>query len=217
MKNRWLSFLIIAFLAVITFIFFFIRTSPIKLPDFSDVSEKGSLTTPTVTFINPSKGPDTAKVTIIEFGDFQCQSCRELLEPLKTVQQAYPNDVRLIWKNFPNESLHPQATSAAIAAHCADSQGAFWPYHDLLFIRQSLLSDDVYTQIAQELDLDVNRFTSCASSLDTLPLVQKDFEEARALGLSATPTLYINDELVVGTIGLDELLDLITKHLTDSK
>ena len=191
MKHRWLTLLIVAVLSVLIFVLFSLRLRPIEIPDFSQDETITSVEQPTITFVNPSKGPADASVTIIEYGDFQCSACADILPTLDAVQKTFPNEVRIVWKNFPNESLHEHATPAAIAAHCAARQGRFWDYHDQLFARQELLSDVQYKQIARELDLDVDRFENCYQSRDTLPIVQKDFEEALGLGLSATPALYI--------------------------
>ena len=213
MKNTWLALLTIGFLTVVTFIFFFLRTQPIKLPEITQYSDNEELTEPTVTFVNPSKGPGTAKVTIVEFGDFQCDTCGGISTSIEAVRNTYPNDVRVVWKNFPNESLHPNSTPAAIAAHCADRQGKFWQYHDQLFLNQSSLSDQLYTDIAKELELDAQRFQDCVTSQDTLGIVQKDFEEARALNLSATPAIYLGKDLFVGYLDFDQLNEIVKARL----
>ncbi len=212
MKNSWLIFLSISFLTIVTFVFFFLNTQPIELPKI-DPDKQETLTQPVITFVNPSKGPTSAPVTIVLFGDFQCQACAEMSETIETIRQAYPDNIRVIWKNFPNESLHPEATPSAIAAHCADRQGKFWQYHDQLFTRQSVLSKNTYDEIAKDLALDINRFENCIQSEDTLAIVQKDFEEARALQLSATPATYVGTQLFVGAITLNDLTNLVKTQL----
>lgn len=213
MKNTWLAFLTIGFLAVITFIFFFLRTQPIELPHIDEETAGGKIDQPVVTFVNPSKGPASAKVTIIEYGDFECESCAHMSAAVETARQAYKDDVRVIWKNYPNESLHPQSTNAAIAAHCADRQGKFWEYHDILFAQQAVLSPNLYQAISEQLELDTDRFKDCVDSQDTLAVVQKDFEEAKGLGLSATPATYINGKLSVGAVDAAGLLSIIQGEL----
>lgn len=212
MQNRWLPFLIIGFFSIIVLLFFTIRLRPIDLSR-QQTEQLSILTEPSVTFVNPSKGSKEAKIQIIVFSDFGCDACSLVLPALDAAVKAYPEDVRVVWKNLPNTSAHPEATSAAIAAHCADRQGAFWAYHDLLFERRSFLSKDQFVQIAKELSLDLKRFTSCIEKKDTLPIIEKDVEEAQAIKLIATPTLFVGKEKIVGSISVQELNQLIQEQI----
>jgi protein-disulfide isomerase len=212
MQHRWLTFLSIGFLGVVVFIFFWYRNQPIEIPEL-DTIQIGSVTQPSVTYVNPSKGALEPTVTIIEFGDFQCTACQTLATSLDVVLKTYPDDVKLVWKDLPNESSHEMATPAAIAAHCADRQGAFWEYHDALFAQQNYLSETRFGQIALEVGLDTEEFASCYDSRDTLPIVKKDYEEGIALGLTSTPTLYLDSQLFVGALSTQELIDLVSTLL----
>ena len=211
--NRWLPFIIIGFFTIVIFLFYSVFLRPVDLERLQKEQQKISITEPTVTFVNPSRGAKVPKVTIIEFSDFECSACRDLMPALETVLKTFPDDVRLVWKDLPNDSAHEQATPAAVAAHCADRQGAFWQYHDVLFQRQGYLSEDQYSQIASELKLDTERFTTCVQDQDTLPIVQKDQDEGLALGLVATPTIFVNKEKFVGAIDVEELLKIIQQEL----
>jgi len=213
MRHRWLSLFTLSFFAIIVFVFFVIRLQPIETHRKEIITSLTPLTEPIVTFVNPAFGAKDPKVTIVEFADFQCEACDQLTPALDAIVKAYPADVRVVWKNLPNSSAHEQSVPAAIAAHCADRQGKFWQYHDLLFARMSVLGEDQYKQIATEISLDLSRFTSCLQNNDTLPVVLKDIEEATALGLIATPTLFVGTEKIVGAIGLDELMQLIQAQL----
>ena len=115
---------------------------------------------------------------------------------------------------MPNESVHPLATPAAIAAHCADRQGRFSTYIQELFNRQAILSEDHLRQIAQDVGLNMSAFQTCYDSRDTLPIVKKDYQEGLALGLTATPTLFINGERLVGAVTLDELIQYVERART---
>lgn len=214
MRNRWLSFLIIGFLAIITLVFYFLWSRPVDLTSSQATQQTQAITEPSITFVNPTIGAKEARVTIIEFSDFQCTHCQSIQNALKSALRAYPDDVRVVWKNLPNPSAHPQSIPAAVAAHCADRQGKFWEYHDALFARQTFLSEDQYKQIAQELTLDMDRFSSCVQNQDTAPIVQKDSEEGRALGIVATPMLFIGSQKVVGSIEAEELIKLIATELS---
>lgn len=214
MSHRRLTFLSITVLGIIVFIFFGLRLRPIEIPEIKTTSDTASLSEPTVTFVNPSKGSEDAKLTLIVFSDFQCDACATLADSLAVVLKTYPEDVRLVWKNLPNESLHPLAFPAAIAAHCAAEQDAFWEYHDELFAKQTYISESLFAQIASTLQLDVDTFQSCYDTRDTLPIVTKDYEEGIALGLTATPTLYVGDEMLIGAVNLNSLLSMIEQQLS---
>ncbi len=216
MKDNWLSFIVLGFLGIVVFVLFYIRIQPIEIPRAEEnTTEIGTLDRPLVTFVNPTKGPANAKITIIEYGDFECRACKSITDTLEIIRNTYPNDIKVVWKHFPNESLHAKALPAAIAAQCAQSQGIFWQYHDKLFEQQEILSDSQYLQIARGLNMDIKRFQSCTQQQDTLPIVQRDFEEALALGLKATPTVYIGEEIFVGAVTLEELLKTIQTQLEE--
>ena len=100
---RWHVLLTIAFFLVITFIFFAVATASKDKIDIKTATDE-TLTTPTVTFIDPQIGAETPTVTIVEFADFTCESCADLAPTLQQLLEKYPNDVRLVWKDFPNES-----------------------------------------------------------------------------------------------------------------
>lgn len=213
MNQRWLAYLSISFLGVIIFIFAWFSSRPIEIPELEETIEIGSLSEPTVTFVNPAKGPEDAVLTIVEFGDFECGPCQTLATSLEVIHKTYPDKVRIVWKNLPNESLHQLATPAAIAAHCAGNQGMFWEFHDELFLRQTYLSESQFEQIAVSLGLNEQKFTACYEERDTLPIVTKDFEEGLALGLTSTPSLYIGDELYTGALTTDTLLSIVEDAL----
>lgn len=216
MPHRWLTFLTIGVLSLIVFIFFGLRLRPIEIPEPPTASTTGELEEPTVTFVNPSRGPEDARLTLIVFSDFQCDACQTIATSLDVVLKTYPNDVRLVWKDMPNESLHAFATPAAIAAHCADRQGAFWAYHDELFVKQSYLSESQFTQIASTRGLNMDTFQSCYDARDTLPIVTKDYEEGLALGITSTPTLWVGDQILVGAIPAQDLITLVDTLLQES-
>lgn len=213
MSHRALTFLCITVLSVLVFVFFALRLKPIELPRPITETLTQSQEKPTITFVNPSAGAQGAKVTIVEYADFQCEACGILATSLDVILKTYPDDVRLIWKNLPNESVHEWATPAAIAAHCANKQNKFWEYHHELFTKQTYLSENQFTQIASTIGLDMEKFQSCYDERDTLPIVKKDYEEGIALGITATPALFINDELLIGAPTLQELLDLVQEKI----
>lgn len=212
MEHRWLAFLSIAGISLLVFVLFWYRNQPILIPstELTDVTQ--SLTEPTVTFVNPHKGAEEPALTIVTFGDFQCDACGTLATSLDVIVKTFPT-VTVVWKDMPNESAHEFATPAAIAAHCADQQGRFWEYHDALFAQSNVLSEGLFAQIAQQLALNTKRFQTCYDERDTLPIVKKDYNEGLALGITATPTLYIGDQTVIGAISTQDLVKLVTQIL----
>ena len=213
MQNRWLLLLILGFISIVTVVFFWVAIRPLDLTPSEQHLGVQTLSEPTVTFVNPSKGALTPKLTIVEFSDFECTYCAAIQPALQAALRSYPEQIRLVWKDLPNTSAHPNSLTAAVAAHCAARQNKFWEYHDALFARQSYLSKDTYLQTADELSLDLERFTTCLDSQDTLPIVEKDREEGLALEILATPTLFIGSERIVGSIETEDFLKLIEQQL----
>ncbi len=209
MNQRWLAYLSIGVFGTIVFVLFALRLQPVWRPEDATKPLPAEIAAPTVTFVDPALGPATAKVTLIVYGDFQCDYCGDASAAAQSVQRAYPKDVRVVWKDFPNASAHPEAVNAAVAAHCAARQGKFWEYHDALFLRRTLLSDEQYRQIARDVGLDGNTFAKCLDSQDSLPLVNRNLDESLGLRLTATPTVFINATRIVGAVSAEELLSYV--------
>lgn len=214
MPRPWLIFLSFGTISAIVLGFFYLRLQPVRAPQIGEENETLlEIDRPSVTFVNPSRGSADAKVTIVTFGDFQCDACKTLATNLETVMRSFPDDVRIVWKDMPNEEAHPLATKAAIAAHCADRQGKFWEFHDALLERQSYLSEEEIAAIAVNLGLDAAPFARCTENNDTLAIVRKDFEEGRALNILATPTIFFGTESYAGALSVEELTGLIQQEL----
>lgn len=153
---------------------------------------------------NPVKGNPNAPVTIIEFSDFQCPFCsRFYTQTLPSLQENYidTGKVKLVYRDLPLDNLHPNARPAHIAAECADEQGKFWEYHDVLFDNQAqwnrLSSADLSSQLNQyatTLGLNSASFDSCLSSKEIADEVQSDFLAASQYGATGTPTFFIGNE-----------------------
>jgi len=141
-------------------------------------------------------------VTIAEFSDFQCSACKTALLTVDQVMKTYPNQVRLIYRHFPLDSIHQNARSAAIAAEAVASidKDKFWDMHDLLFVNQEkwgIIRDkeelnNLFATYAEKLDIDRTQFLERIENNSVIELVDKDFETAIQLGANATPTFYVN-------------------------
>lgn len=153
---------------------------------------------------DPAQGPATAAVTVVEFSDFQCPYCARATPAVKQVEEAFPRDVRVVWKHLPL-SFHANALPAALAAEAAREQGGaakFWRMHDKLFADQAALSPAAYTKYARELGLDVARFERDMAAPRLRARVQDDAQLAQRLGVNGTPTFLVNGESVVGSAAL---------------
>jgi protein-disulfide isomerase len=192
-------------------------SSPDKTPKKTQ-NESGTTATPldkpTVDFSNPTLGPKDAKVTLVLFSDYLCSACTQFSMTVAQALQAYPKEVRLVWKDFPNEALHEGTLLAAVAARCADEQGAFWEYHDLLMANQGSVSEESLTSIATALSLDMEKFSLCLTDQSSKPRVERDFEEGQRLRIDGTPYLFINGRRSYGAVSLELLKGLIEAELT---
>jgi protein-disulfide isomerase len=216
MHPRWLAILIITGITATVFLLFWFRLQPVWTPNGTWQQSGGAttLTAPTVHFVNPKKGAEKPSVVLVEFGDFQCAACREFAATLDIIVRTVP-EVQVVWKNMPNESLHDMAIPAAMAAHCAGEQQTFWGYHDALFERQAVLSKALLLDIAEDLALNINAFENCVNQEETLPLIEKDLQEALALGIPSTPALFVGEEMYIGALEVDEVLAIVRQHLNE--
>lgn len=139
----------------------------------------------------PSKGPANAKVTMVEFSDFQCPYCSRAVPAVDAILKAYPNDVRVVFLHFPL-NFHEQAMPSALAAQCANVQGKFWEFHDKLFANQGGLGTEMYAATAKEVGLDIEKFTACIADPATKAFVEADMKSAEAAGVEGTPSFYLN-------------------------
>ncbi|MFN8545051.1 MAG: thioredoxin domain-containing protein [Candidatus Binatia bacterium] len=161
---------------------------------------------------SPVKGPAEARVTIVEFSDFQCPPCGESRPLLKRVLAAHPKDVKLVYKTLPLPSIHPNALGAAKAAVAAGRQGKFWEMHDVLYENQEALDADKLPDYAARIGLDVERWKRDIASADVQQQVATDVREARANGIDSTPTFLVNGKQL-GERSFDAFEQLIAAAL----
>jgi protein-disulfide isomerase len=151
---------------------------------------------------NPVKGPSDARVTLVEFGDFECPNCRQLEPVLKDIFEKYK--VRLVFKDFPLEQVHPWAKTAAIGGRCAFTQspGAFWKMHDIIFGSQESISpENVWEKLieyAGQAGLNTDSFKACMSSPEAAKAVEANQQDGLGLNVNSTPTVFVNGRPVVG-------------------
>ena len=163
---------------------------------------------------DPSIGNPKAKVTIVEFSDFQCPYCLRVAPTLKKIRATYGDKVRVVWKDFPLTQIHPQAFKAGEAGHCAAEQGKFWEYHDQLFGNQQALMPDDLKKYAAGLSLDAERFNSCLDTSKHAEVVRDGVAQGTRLGINSTPTVFVNGRRVSGAQPYEVFATVIDEELS---
>jgi len=128
--------------------------------------------------------------------------------------RRYAGKVKVAYRDLPLENIHPQARRASEAARCANDQGKFWEYHDMLFNQAPQLAPDNLTEYAKQVGLDVSKFQSCLNSEVHKAAVQRDIEEAQRLGITGTPAFFVNGQLLSGAAPIEVFSKMIDEELT---
>jgi protein-disulfide isomerase len=139
----------------------------------------------------PLRGQPSAPITVVEFGDFQCPNCKRAVTVLDALLKKYPQDIKLVFMDFP---INPSGISRQVAygGVCAQNQGKFWAYHDAAFKSQASLSKESPGKIARQVGVPMDKFEQCMQDRGTRAKVQASAGEARRLGVTATPTLFVD-------------------------
>ncbi|MGB3328861.1 MAG: thioredoxin domain-containing protein [Thermomicrobiales bacterium] len=138
------------------------------------------------------QGPESAPVTLVEYGDYECPYCGQAYPILKRLLQELGDSVQFVFRNFPISTSHPNAELAAEAAEAADAQGQFWPMHDLLYENQQHLGPEQILALANRLGLDMQRFENDLLQRRFEERVRTDFMGGVRSGVNGTPTFFIN-------------------------
>jgi protein-disulfide isomerase len=159
-------------------------------------------------------GGKNSPVTLVEFADFECQYCQKITPELQKLQKEYGDRLTFVYKDFPLP-MHRTAQKAAEAARCAGEQGKFWEYHDILFYSKQLQVDDLKAD-ARVLKLDGDRFDKCLDEGSESPVVKKSLEEAQKLGLTGTPSFFVNGHFFSGAADYTVLKEMVELQLASS-
>ncbi|MBY0371654.1 thioredoxin domain-containing protein, partial [bacterium] len=161
----------------------------------------------------PAWGNPKAPVTIVEFSDFECPFCSRALPVLAQIKSTYgPDKVRVVFRDMPLPS-HQRAVPAALASHCANEQGKFWEFHDVLFNNQTALQDKDLKEHAKKVGLDDAKFTECFDKKKFQATVDKSRSEAELLGIQATPSFVVNGSLIQGAQPFEKFKQKIDRAL----
>lgn len=160
----------------------------------------------------PSRGPENARITLVEFSDFQCPYCIKAISHLDQALKTFPKDVRLVYKQFPLDS-HGQARLAAQASLAAHQQGKFWPMHDRLYQQARQINRMNILNWAKELGLDMPKFVATLDSAPVKTQVERDIAEGIQIGVQGTPSVFINGKKYQGPLDPGALLPVLTKEL----
>lgn len=172
---------------------------------------------------DPQLGKADAKVTIIEFGDYQCPLCRAFWrDTLPRIKKEYVDTgrVRIVFRDFPIQDVHPEATVTAMAAECAEDQGKYWEFHDKVFREQDRRGRDVIRYSARdvrrwatEVGLEAAAFNECLDSERHKAEVQKDYKDGADVGMNGTPVFFINGRALVGAHSFATFQKIIEEEL----
>jgi protein-disulfide isomerase len=160
-----------------------------------------------------SKGPADAMITFVEFGDFHCPFCKGVQPTIAKVLAKYQGKIRMVYRDFPLDQLHPQARAAAEAARCAGEQGKFWEFHDRIYAGDPDATAPTLQLYAQQVRLDVQQFETCRSSRKYQSQVQADIAEGTKLGVNGTPGFFINGRFLSGAQPLEAFTKIIDEEL----
>ena len=156
-------------------------------------------------------GSEQARVTLVEYGDFECPNCRQAAPAVKQLIERFAGKVRLVWRQFPLEEVHPHALHAALASEEAGAQRRFWQMHDLLLAHREHLKDKQLRDYANQLELDMVRYDEDMKEERYLQRVREHVDSARKSGARGTPTFFINGRIIDVSFGLQRLHDAVEK------
>lgn len=161
-------------------------------------------------------GAPHAVATVVEYGDFECPNCKQAQPAVKLLLERFAGQVRFAFRHFPLEDVHPHALNAAQAAECAAGQGKFWPMHDLLFAHQLHLGMKDLHGYAEQLGLDMPRFTAEMDDSVYLQRVREQLQSGLDSGVRATPGFFVNGRIQDVSFGLRALFDAVESRLPGS-
>jgi protein-disulfide isomerase len=179
------------------------------------MSDPLDLTTP-ITENDHARGNPDAPITLVEYGDYECPDCLNTEPIVKKLRERFGPRLRVVFRHFPRNSIHPHASAAAEAAEAAGAQGKFWEMHETLFAHQHKLAELDLTHLALLLGLDVYRFQRDSESRTFPKRVREHYDSGVASGVTGTPTFFINGCRYEGRNDFESLVKAIESSQNDS-
>lgn len=170
---------------------------------------------PVISKDDPSMGNIDSKVIIVYYSDFDCSFCRQQEEVLKKTINNFGNDIRFIWKDYPDKDISSDSYRAAVAGRCANEQGKFWEYHDLLFALDKYNENDA-SKFARDLSLNMALFEDCLNDKEIRENINSNIEEANALDINGVPFTFINNHEIMGGSEQGEIEEIINLELKNN-
>ena len=154
-------------------------------------------------------GAAHAKVTVVEYGDYECPNCKQAAPAVKLLLKDFADNLRFVYRHFPLEAVHPHALNAAEAAECAAAQGKFWQMHDLLFENQHALKGHHLREYAERLELDMVKFNAEMNDHIYLQRIREHIRSGEESGVRATPAFFVNGKIIDTSFNIRVLFDAV--------
>ncbi len=161
----------------------------------------------------PRRGAEAPSAVLVEFIDIECPYCAAGARNARALLERYPDELQIAFRHYPLSSMHPHALSAAVAVECAGEQGRFWQMLERLVAPDARLSDPALLEHAAALGLEMAAFSACLGSEAPRERIERDQQQAQALGVRATPTFFLNGLRLVGLRSVDDLAALVDEEL----
>nr|MCK4930366.1 DsbA family protein [Nanoarchaeota archaeon] len=162
---------------------------------------------------DPYTGSSNASVLIIAFSDYECPFCTKAEQTIRNILEEYKDDVVYVFKDYPLTKIHPNAYNASLSAECAKEQDKFWEYHEYLYEHNDKLEIQYLKEYARLMDLNTEQFNTCLETQKYKHEVEKDIQTAKLVGVTGTPTFFINGIKVIGAQPEETFIKIINKEL----
>ncbi len=169
--------------------------------------------TPQINTYDPIRGNSLATVTLIEYSDFNCRSCKTVQNDLNALERFFGNKIKIVFKGYPI-TISSENRPSLNAAYCASEQGKFWEYKDFIFENNIGLNKQKYIEIANALNLDMSIFNECLDSKKYSPVIDQNLAEGLELQITSVPTIYVNNQRVKGLVNYNSIKNIIDQELS---
>lgn len=221
-KRTWVIVFIILFFVFIYmfsvvafYVYDVLKTDYMNDLNSPEISEEEAIRVVEGSGNNYWTGASEPMITIVQFSDFACPYCKESFPNIREISNIYKDEVKLIFRDFP--VIAEQSESLAMAGRCAGEQGLFWIMHDKLFLSQGISERQEILSLAAQIGLDLERFIECFDTNKYAQAVIEDYEDAYSLGITGTPTWFINGLRLEGNVPYDVFIEIIEAILQDEQ